>query len=116
MQMLNIKHCLNLSIVLKMKSTASLPQIIVLYNEKKLIMHPVILRLIKLKWDQFGKWQVCLYLLINLFYTFIWTAIGVSLPRKTPFTFYTPLKQNAWRIVLDIIGCAMTLVFVVKVS
>ena len=78
-------------------------------------MHPVILRLIKLKWDLFGKWNAVLYLIINLLYTIIWTVIVVTLPRNHSDAFYTPLKKNAWRIVIDTVGCLMTLVFIVKV-
>eukprot|EP00795_Rhopilema_esculentum_P015771 gene15771-7069_t len=87
---------------------------IVLYNELTLVVHPVILRLINLKWKLFGKKNALLNLFINIFYTFIWTAIGVTIPRLHTHGLYTPVSKQWWRMVIEAIGIFMTFGFVIK--
>ena len=102
-------------------------------------MHPVILRLIAIKWQLFGKMHAARNTAINLFYTILWTVLGVSVPKgnimsmystqklnlnstnssPTVFTrelYYKPLAENSWRIVLEIIAIAMTIIFTAVVS
>ena len=90
-------------------------QMIVEYNELSLIVHPVILNLIQLKWDLFGKKNAILLLAVNAIYTLIWTAIGVTLPMDHATSFYSPLKEKWWRLLLEVVGSSMTMVFIVQV-
>eukprot|EP00794_Sanderia_malayensis_P014118 gene14118-15594_t len=99
---------------LRQSHARSALQVIVNFNESNLIMHPVILRLVKLKWDLFGKRNATLLLTINIIFTLIWTAIGLLLPRTYSTSYYTPLKDNAVKIVLELIGGLMMLFFILK--
>ncbi len=78
-------------------------------------MHPVILQLIKVKWNLFGKRDAITNLVINIFFTLIWTAIGLLLPRSHSKPYYTPLKDNVARILLETIACAMTIFLIAQV-
>lgn len=88
---------------------------IVQYNELELVVHPVILKLIQMKWELFGKMNALVVLAINIIYTLLWTAIGVTLPQDHKEPFYTPLKEKWWRLLIEVIGALMTLAFIVRV-
>lgn len=83
------------------------------YNETDLIMHPVILRLIAIKWQLFGKYHTALNTGMNLIYTILWTVLGVTMPKTKIKRYYTPVAANTWRIVLEIIGLSMAFYFLV---
>ncbi len=61
-------------------------------------MHPAIRRLLDVKWDLFGKWSSIWFVLVNMIYTIIWTALGLVLPRDG--NYYRPLSKFWWRLVL----------------
>ena len=79
-------------------------------------MHPVILQLIAVKWQLFGKFYSAVDVALNLSYTLLWTILGVSLPKTKEKSYYTPLNKNAWRIVLEFGSVCMAIYFMVKVS
>lgn len=79
-------------------------------------MHPVILNLIQLKWNLFGKKHALLFLAINFIYTLIWTAIGITIPKKETVSYYSPVNKHWWRVALEVVGCTMTLAFLVQVG
>ena len=79
-------------------------------------MHPVILRLIDIKWQLYGNYRTGVYTAVNLFYTILWTSLGVSMPRDNVNGYYSPLKDNIWRIVLEVISLIMAVYFIVTVS
>ncbi len=91
-------------------------QMIVLYNELNLIMHPVILQLVKLKWSMFGQKFAIINVLINVFYTIVWTAIAIVAEKKHVTTHYTPMKDHVFKIIVEALGVIMTLVFIIQVS
>ena len=78
-------------------------------------MHPVILRSIAIKWQLYGNYRTGLTTGLNLLYTLLWTALGVSMPRDDVGAYYTPLSKNVWRIVLEVISLILTLYFIVQV-
>ena len=78
-------------------------------------MHPVIQRLLHVKWNLFGKWGTIGLVAVNLFYTLIWTVLGILLPRHGE-SYYTPLSSNWWRLLLEIIGLLLTAYFIYTVS
>ena len=45
-------------------------------------MHPVILRLLRIKWNLFGKKGALKLFALNLLYTINWTILGLILPGK----------------------------------
>ena len=88
-------------------------QVIVQYSELELIMHPAIRRLLDVKWDLFGKWSSIWIVLVNMTYTFLWTVLGLMLPRDG--NYYRPLSKYWWRLVLECVGCIMTVYFILTV-
>lgn len=89
-------------------------QVILQYNQLDLIMHPVFQKLLDVKWNLFGKWGTFGLVAINMFYTLIWTALGLFLPRHGD-SYYTPISSNWWRLVLEIIGLLLTVYFIYSV-
>ena len=86
---------------------------IVQYNQLDLVMHPVFQRLLYVKWNLFGKWGSSLNVLLNLFYTLIWTVLGILIPRDR--NYYSPMSENWWRLVLELIGLLLTGYFIFNV-
>ena len=52
-------------------------------------------------------------LILNMFYTLVWTILGILIPRKGE-SFYIPLKENWWRIILEIIVVVLTVYFLIS--
>eukprot|EP00111_Clytia_hemisphaerica_P019381 TCONS_00057216-protein len=84
------------------------------YNEAELIMNPVILRLIAIKWQLYGNYRTGLSTAINLLYTILWTALGITMPRDDVTAYYSPLSDNIWRICLEVISLILAVYFIVK--
>ena len=76
-------------------------------------MHSVFQRLLKVKWDLFGKKGVAILVSINLIYTLIWTFLGIFNPRDGKY--YDPISSNLWRIFLEFVGIMMTIYFLYRV-
>lgn len=83
-------------------------EVIVQYKQFDLIMHPVIQRLIAVKWNYFGKRGAWVQVITNLFFVILWTVLGVTSPYKANEFFY-PMENKWWRVVLGIIAILMTL-------
>ena len=84
------------------------------YNQLDLAMHPVIQRLLLVKWDQFAKWGSWFMVSLNMFYTLIWTVLGIMIPRDRKY--YSPIGETWWRLALEMIGVILTCVFIYMVS
>lgn len=86
-------------------------EVIVQLKQFDLIMHPVIQRLIAVKWNYFGKrgawWQV----ITNLFFVILWTVLGVTTPYKANELF-DPIGKKWWRVVIGSLALLMTLNFI----
>ena len=79
-------------------------------------MHPVVQRLIHVKWGLFGKWGSARLLSINLYYTMIWTILGIFLVPDIGDGYYTPIDKCWWRILLELNGVGLTIYFMFMVS
>ncbi|XP_066918274.1 transient receptor potential channel pyrexia-like [Clytia hemisphaerica] len=95
---------------------------IIKHNESRLIMHPVIQRLLAKKSELYGRRYFLSNLLINFVFTLIWTALTIGLPgpekvenTSKKLSFYRPVSENMWRIILEIIGLLMVIYFVLKI-
>lgn len=86
-------------------------EVIVQLKQFDLIMHPVIQRLIKVKWNYFGKRGAWIQVVVNLFFVLVWTVLGITTPSRAG-ELYEPIKEKWWRITLSIIGVLMTLNFI----
>eukprot|EP00079_Xenopus_tropicalis_P019808 XP_012809940.1 PREDICTED: transient receptor potential channel pyrexia-like isoform X1 [Xenopus tropicalis] len=84
-------------------------EMIVQNRQLDIIMHPVIQKLIEVKWKLFGRKYVALMLTLNLILILSWTALGIasSLPRTEEVPYKFP--EDCWRIVLIIIALGLTL-------
>ena len=88
-------------------------QLIVKYGELELLFHPVIQRLVKLKWDMYGRRFATFYLIVNIIYVMIWSAFAVVMSAsRNPLE---PTEGNSWRIILAVLGILMTVLALVKV-
>ena len=66
------------------------------------LMHPVMQRLIAVKWDQYGKFGTILDLIVNLVYATLFTVFAVETPAVGK-DLYLPLNDKAWRIFLGLV-------------
>ena len=87
-------------------------QVVVLYKQMELIMHPVFQRLIDVKWDLFGRRGVILQVVVQLLFVLLFTALGVTLHIGQDSNYYYPPRDFWWRIVLETFACSMTVYFV----
>jgi len=86
-------------------------EVIVQLKQFELIMHPVIQRLIAVKWNYFGKRGAWLQVITNLFFVILWTVLGITTPYKANEIF-NPIEKKWWRVVLGAIAVLMTLNFI----
>ena len=87
---------------------------VVRYKQMELIMHPVLKRLIEVKWDYFGKTGSIIQVFVQLLYCLIWTVLGITLPRTSVSTwsYYDPASKYWWRIVLESLAVSITALFI----
>ena len=70
-------------------------------NQFSIIMHPVMQRLVEVKWNWFGKIGACFHFAVNLLFCIIWTALMCTLPNDVK-DHHSPLPQMSYLIVLEI--------------
>ncbi|XP_071954091.1 uncharacterized protein [Antedon mediterranea] len=63
----------------------SVLQVVVEYNQLEVIKHPVILRLIDIKWQLCGRFGVLKQVIWNIFIILLWTILAVTM--KSPITY-----------------------------
>ena len=63
-------------------------------------MHPVMRKLIAVKWKIYGKRGAIMDMAFNLMYTVLWTIAAVTLP-KYGRELYLPLEDKVWRLTLN---------------
>ncbi|XP_046851856.1 alpha-latrocrustotoxin-Lt1a-like [Xenia sp. Carnegie-2017] len=86
----------------KKKTPARTPLEIAVQNERfDIVMHPVMQRLVGVKWQMYGKFGAVFDLTINLIYTTLWTVLAITLPINGR-DLYLPLAQNSWRLIVGI--------------
>eukprot|EP00111_Clytia_hemisphaerica_P011884 TCONS_00034914-protein len=78
-------------------------------EEFDIIMHPVMQRLIKEKWNKFGRFGAIIAASIHLIYIMIWTMLAIFIPRDGN---YYGGSEKYWRIPLELMGVLMTLYFI----
>ncbi|KAM8966809.1 uncharacterized protein RCH25_025436 [Pelodytes ibericus] len=89
-------------------------EVIVQSRQLDIIMHPVIQKLIDMKWNSFGRKNIALMLSLNLLFILSWTALGIasSLPRTedTPYKF----PEDSWRIIVIFVALGLTIYQIVE--
>ena len=66
------------------------------------LMHPVMQRLVAIKWSEYGKFGTILDLVINLVYAVLFTVFAVETPAVGE-DLYLPLSDKAWRLFLGLV-------------
>ncbi|KAM9308458.1 uncharacterized protein PAF06_012666 [Gastrophryne carolinensis] len=90
------------------KTQAKSPlEVIVQSRQLDIIMHPVIQKLIEVKWKFFGRKKIAIALSVNLVFILSWTALGIasSLPRTEDAPYKFP--EDTWRIILIVIAVGL---------
>lgn len=78
-----------------------------LSNCLELVMHPIFQRLIDVKWRYF-RLEAWLDILPNVLMTILYTVLACSMPRDVS-TFYSPLSEQWWKIVLAVVFAVIML-------
>ena len=66
-------------------------EVAVQYEQYSIVMHPVMKRLIRVKWDFFGKKGARMDLVLNIVFACLWTILGITMPLQAD-EMYTPLR------------------------
>ncbi|XP_075338908.1 uncharacterized protein LOC142398679, partial [Odontesthes bonariensis] len=84
-------------------------QVVVQEGKLDLIMSPVFLKLIEVKWKLYGRLGAWLLLILNFLFNVSWTtvAISVSVHRESPDRYVFP--EDWWRVLLVVLALLLTL-------
>ncbi|KAK5854466.1 hypothetical protein PBY51_015529 [Eleginops maclovinus] len=89
-------------------------EVVVQQGKLELIMHPVFLELIQVKWRLYGRLGAWLLLILNFLFNVSWTtvAISVSVNRESVDRYVLP--QDWWRVLLVVVALLLTVQEVIK--
>ncbi|XP_040906231.1 transient receptor potential channel pyrexia [Toxotes jaculatrix] len=84
-------------------------EVVVQEGKLDLIMNPVFLKLIQVKWKLYGRLGAWLLLILNFLFNVFWTtvAISVSVHRDSPDRYVLP--QDWWRVLFVALALLLTL-------
>ncbi|XP_020501810.2 transient receptor potential cation channel subfamily A member 1 isoform X1 [Labrus bergylta] len=84
-------------------------EVVVHQGKLDLIMHPVFLKLIQIKWKLYGRLGAWLLLILNILFNVSWTtvAISVSVHRNSPDRYTLP--EDWWRVFSVVLALMLTL-------
>nr|XP_046258870.1 uncharacterized protein si:ch73-193i2.2 isoform X2 [Scatophagus argus] len=84
-------------------------EVVVQQGKLDLIMNPVFLKLIQVKWKLYGRLGAWLLLILNFLFNVSWTtvAISVSVRKDSPDRYVLP--QDWWRVLLLVLALLLTL-------
>jgi hypothetical protein len=72
-----------------------------------IVMHPVVQRLIDLKWEHYGRAGAIWNLMVNLGYAILWTILSLALCHRAK-DIYSPLGSRWWLLCIVIVIIIMT--------
>ncbi|XP_029109927.1 transient receptor potential channel pyrexia-like, partial [Scleropages formosus] len=89
-------------------------EFIVQQEKLELIMHPVVLKLITVKWKLYGRTGAWILLLLNFLFIISWTtvAISVSVVRDEEHPYVFP--DDWWRVLVVVLALILTVVEVYR--
>ncbi|XP_067467009.1 transient receptor potential cation channel subfamily A member 1 [Thunnus thynnus] len=84
-------------------------ELVVQQGKLDLIMNPVFLKLIQVKWELYGRLGAWLLLILNFLFNVAWTtvAISVSVHRESTQRYVFP--EDWWRVLLVVLALLVTL-------
>lgn len=83
-------------------------EVVVQHKQFDLIMHPILQRLIKIKWQHYGKRGAWMQVIMGFIFVVLWTVFGVTTSVNGSHN-YTPVNQNWWRILIGGLAFLLTL-------
>ncbi|XP_059826953.1 transient receptor potential cation channel subfamily A member 1-like [Hypanus sabinus] len=86
----------------------SLLEVIVQYRQLDLIMHPVVQKLIAIKWTRFGMRGVAIMLTLNILFIISWTTLGLSSSLANVKQLHYELPGDWWRVLIASVAIALT--------
>ncbi|XP_032408670.1 transient receptor potential cation channel subfamily A member 1 isoform X2 [Xiphophorus hellerii] len=84
-------------------------QVVVLEGKLDLIMNPVFLKLIEIKWKLYGRLGAWILLVLNFLLNVCWTTVAISMSvcQDSPDRYTFP--QDWWRVLLVVLALLLTL-------
>ncbi|TRZ04311.1 hypothetical protein DNTS_029107, partial [Danionella cerebrum] len=82
-------------------------EIIVNQGKLDLIMHPVVLKLITIKWNLYGRTGAWILLLLNFLFIVSWTTVAISVSVRPDGDRYD-LPKDWWRVLLVVLALVLT--------
>ncbi|XP_048384543.1 transient receptor potential channel pyrexia-like [Stegostoma tigrinum] len=86
----------------------SLLEVIVQYRQLDLIMHPVVQKLIQIKWKRFGRRGVTIMLVLNILFILAWTVLGLTSSLSYSEELKYDLPSDWWKVLIGIIAIGLT--------
>ena len=74
-------------------------EVAIQYEQYSIVMHPVMKRLINVKWEFFGKKGAQVDLVVNVVVAFVWTILGITMPLQAD-QLYWPLRYLIFNVLL----------------
>ncbi|XP_034408331.1 transient receptor potential cation channel subfamily V member 5 [Cyclopterus lumpus] len=82
-------------------------EVVVHHGKLDLIMNPVFLKLIQVKWKLYGRFGAWLLLILNFLFNVSWTTVAISISAYQDTSRYI-LPQDWWRVLLVILALLLT--------
>ncbi|XP_065107651.1 uncharacterized protein [Paramisgurnus dabryanus] len=84
-------------------------ELIVSQGKLDLIMHPVVLKLITVKWKLYGRTGACILLLLNFLFIVSWTTVAISVSVSPEEGDRYILPRDWWRVLLVVLALVLTM-------
>ncbi|XP_076841759.1 uncharacterized protein LOC143485931 isoform X2 [Brachyhypopomus gauderio] len=88
--------------------------LIVHQGKLDLIMHPVVLKLIAVKWNVYGRQGAWILLLLNFLFIMSWTIVAISVSMSQEEGSRYVLPQDWWRVVVVAVALGLTVLEVYR--
>ncbi|XP_058242468.1 transient receptor potential channel pyrexia [Hemibagrus wyckioides] len=89
-------------------------EFIVHQGKLDLIMHPVVLKLISVKWNLYGRLGAWILLLLNFLFIVSWTTVAISVSVSPEENKRYVFPQDWWRVLVVMIALGLTLLEVYR--
>ncbi|XP_039640343.1 transient receptor potential cation channel subfamily A member 1-like isoform X2 [Perca fluviatilis] len=83
-------------------------EVVVQQGKLDLIMNPVFLKLIEVKWKLYGRLGAWLLLILNFLFNVFWTTVAISVSVSRDSTHRYILPQDWWRVLLVVLALLLT--------
>ncbi|KAI5108268.1 polycystin-2-like, partial [Silurus meridionalis] len=99
----------------KTKSEPTSPLAFIVHQGKlDLIMHPVMLKLITVKWNLYGRLGAWILLLLNFLFIVSWTTVAISVSVSSDEEKRYVFPKDWWRVIVVMIALGLTMLEVYR--